>query len=330
MERKTMIHAGGALLLALGGFAASPALAGGASLPVASDGTLVLPLERAPAVVEGSRGTLQPGQRRDALAEFPARIDTPEEYRRFSETYKALIPAYASKSGQPEAAPESVIGSDRRFRLYAKESGYPYRAIGLLTFNQAGGSYSCTGWLVGKDTVATAGHCVHQGGGGVWSTNMVFYPARNSSSSPYGSCTAKRLYSVSGWTTSGNSEFDYGAVKLNCTIGNTTGWLGRVHTTSSQVGLSVLIAGYPGDKTAGTQWGGGGDIYVSEPRKTRYMIDTAGGQSGAPVLEADRGGSCAGACGVAIHAYGASGGYNSATRITSAVSTNLGNWVAAP
>jgi glutamyl endopeptidase len=213
------------------------------------------------------------------------------------------------------------------------ESGFPYRAIGLLTYNQGGGSFVCSGWLIGPNTVATAGHCVNAGRGGPWSTNMRFYPGRNGASAPFGFCSARTLFSVVGWVTSGNEEYDYGAVKLNCTVGNVTGWFGFYATGFSQVGLSVLLTGYPAEKPSATQWGGGGDINVSQVRKTRYMIDTSGGQSGAPVIEADRGASasnCFGACGVAIHAYGVSGGFNSGTRINSEVASNLLSWRNAP
>ncbi len=34
----------------------------------------------------------------------------------------------------------------------------------------------CTGWLIGKDTVATAGHCVHEGGGGTITVELDIVP----------------------------------------------------------------------------------------------------------------------------------------------------------
>ncbi|MFD2451399.1 trypsin-like serine peptidase [Ideonella paludis] len=140
------------------------------------------------------------------------------------------------------------------------------------------------------------------------------------------------MHSVTGWTSSANPEYDYGAARLNCTVGNTTGWLGRAWTTASQVGVPIGIFGYPGDKLSGTQWGGAGAVAVSEARKTRYPIDTAGGQSGAPVVQADGTGpgTCQGDCGIAIHAYAASGGNNSGTRITQAVNNNLQTWINQP
>lgn len=310
---------------------ASAAQADNKNLPTASDGTMPSAIVTSTESGGAFAGQTKRGVRLDAEAEFPASRLTAAEQAVFAATFKPKIAPYASAAEALD--PESVIDSDRRFRVYPQESGYPYRAVGLLTFNQGSGSFSCTAWLISNNTVATAGHCVHSGGStGVWSTNVVFYPARNGGVSPYGSCTATRLHSVTGWTTSANPEYDYGAARLNCTIGNSTGWLGRAWTTASQVGLPIGLFGYPGDKLSGTQWGGNSKVALSEARKTRYPIDTAGGQSGAPVVQADGTGpgTCQGDCGIAIHAYAASGGNNSGTRITQAVNNNLQTWINQP
>lgn len=219
-----------------------------------------------------------------------------------------------------EASPESVIGPDGRVRITTTTT-YPYRAIAHVTSSIGG----CTGWLISDDTVATAGHCVHTGGsGGSWATNVRVYPGRNGSSLPYGSCTAARLYSVTGWTSSKNRDYDYGAIKLNCTVGNTTGWFGFRWTSSSLTGQASYIAGYPGDKTYGTLWRHNDQIRITQTRRLYYANDTAGGQSGAPVWN---GTSTCNPCGIAIHAYGVdSTGYNGGTRITEAVFNNLVAW----
>ena len=301
--------------------------------PVSSDGSLAVTslLPTAPQI--GFKGQWKPGMPTDLESEFPASRLTAAEMAEFAATYKPKMPPSVAGTGSDNTG-ESVLNSDRRFRVYPQESGYPYRAVGLLTFTQGTGNYTCTAWLISADTLATAGHCVHSGGGsGVWSTNVRFYPGRNGSSAPYGSCTAKRLNSVTGWTRDANELYDYGSVKLNCTVGNTTGWLGRWWTTSSQVNLPIAILGYPGDKTSSTQWGGAGRVAASETRKTRYFVDTAGGQSGAPVIQADGTGpgGCEGDCGIAIHAYGADGlGRNSGTRITESVNANLVTWINTP
>src|SRR3712207_1643051 len=64
------------------------------------------------------------------------------------------------------ASPESVIAADGRYQITGPTT-YPYRAIAHITTSRGG----CTGCLIGVDTVATAGHCVHSGGsGGTWAT----------------------------------------------------------------------------------------------------------------------------------------------------------------
>jgi glutamyl endopeptidase len=215
----------------------------------------------------------------------------------------------------------SIIGADTR-TLVTPTTVYPARAIGLLTFT---GGF-CTGWLIGKDTVVTAGHCVHAGAGGTWRANVRFYPGRNGSSSPYGSCTAKRLHSVTGWTSSSDEKYDYGSVKLNCTVGNTTGWFG-FFSSSSLTGLPATVAGYPDDKPL-TQWKATGSITVTQDRQLFYKNDTRPGQSGSPVYYNRSG---CGFCSMAIHAYGVHGSSphstnNHGTRIISAVYNNLLAW----
>jgi glutamyl endopeptidase len=238
--------------------------------------------------------------------------------------YKPVVPDY----GKNRPLQESVIGDDSRYRIYPSESGYPERAIGQITFTKGGQNFICTGWMYSKDTVGTAGHCVHSGGpSGVWHTNVKFYPGKNGASLPFGFCTAKRLSSVDGWVKSKLDTYDYGAIKLNCNVGNNTGWFGIFWQNATLAGFPVQVSGYPGDKTAGTQWSTSGDIGVSEAKKSRYKHDSYGGQSGGPVFQTDRiGPSCNGPCVNSIHAYGVQNGWNSGTRINQEVYNNLILW----
>lgn len=221
----------------------------------------------------------------------------------------------------------SIIGADTRTRVNPT-TVYPARAIALITFS---GGW-CTGWFISKDTVATAGHCVHSGGSsGNWRSNVKVYPGRNGTSSPYGSCTAKRLYSVSGWTGSGDETYDYGAIKLNCTVGNTTGWFGFFWQTATLNGLSTTVAGYPDDKASTNsypQWKATGSIAVTQTRQVFYKHDTRPGESGGPIYYNKSG---CGQCSLGIHAYGVHGSSphnanNHGTRITQSVFNNLVAW----
>ena len=215
-----------------------------------------------------------------------------------------------------DRARSSIIGNDSRVKINNTRQ-YPYRAIALITF--AAGR--CTGWLIDSNTVATAGHCVAPGNG------RGFYPrssyrisaGANGAARPYGSCTAKELWSNPNWVNKGLDTFDYAAIVLNCNVGNTVGWFGFFSQAASLLNHPTIISGYPGDKPL-TQWRSTDKVRVSQAQRLFYQNDTLGGQSGAPVWENRPNGPF----GSAIHAYGTYSGppfksNNHGTRITKAV-----------
>src|SRR4051794_37604445 len=226
----------------------------------------------------------------DSLANIGANRET-------SSQRAALL---AKKAVAAPLGQESVIGQDTRVRVNPTTT-YPARATVLITFSAG----RCTGWLINANTVVTAGHCVHPGGGGSFypTGSYLVFPGRNGTSSPYGSCTARWLASVTAWTVNGDDRYDYGAIKLNCSIGNTTGWYGYIWTSASLTGLPTIINGYPGDKPL-TQWRGTDLVRVTQVQRVFYQNDTIGGQSGAPVYYNRSG---CGTCAMAVHAYGTYG-----------------------
>lgn len=244
-----------------------------------------------------------------------------------------LLPADVDKllELKPISGPgsrEVILGWDTRVRNYTVN--YPASAVVLITFS--GGR--CTGFAIGADTVATAGHCVHTGGAsGSWRNRGSYriYPGYDHDWAPYGSCTAARLYSVNGWTESADERYDYGAIKLDCTVGNTVGWFGL--TNSGDLGLPVVISGYPGDKDL-EQWQSTDGVRAVSARQFFYANDTNGGMSGSPIWK-DRWseGKSIGPYVYAIHTYGTHGSsgphaiYNHGTRVVSPVLQNFVDWI---
>lgn len=296
-----------AALLATGSTAAAAAPPVPLDTPVSSDGSTV-----AVAPV-GATSNVQPGYRG---------------------TGKAISPRAKAPAGRGmEITPESIWGgSDDRIRITPTTS-YPASATVMITRN---GAAHCTGWMISANTVATAGHCVHSGSGGTWYSGLAVWPGRDGASAPYGSCGVYQSHSVSGWTSSGNEAYDYGALRLNCTVGNSTGWYGFWWQAASLAGTSTLINGYPGEKAFGEQWRGDSvarTVAVSEAEQVFYSNDTTGGMSGSPVYQNRSG---CGFCAMAIHAYGfphasyPHNAYNHGTRITQAKFNNLVAWKDAP
>ncbi|WP_225891024.1 trypsin-like serine peptidase [Streptomyces dioscori] len=231
--------------------------------------------------------------------------------------------------GAPPPLPETVHGPDDRVQI-TDTSVYPWRVhCYLLITTRDNVRYQGTGWLIGPHTIATAGHVVYIKGSGVaardgWAQSIQVMPGRNGASLPFGSITCTNFRSVTGWTDNGDENFDYGAIITPSDIGSTVGWFGfGVWSDSDLLKTTGNIAGYPGDKAAGTLWYAARGIDSVAARKVYYDIDTAGGQSGSSVYRVDN----SDRFGFAIHAYGGAR-VNSGTRFTTPVYNNYVTWKA--
>lgn len=227
----------------------------------------------------------------------------------------------------PEMRARTVHGPDNRVRIN-NTADYPWRVHASLLITAADNSqWIGTGWFIGPRTLVTAGHVVYIKNSGVagrdgWVKSIRVMPGRNGSTLPFGSVTSTSFRSVSGWTSNGDQNFDYGAILLSTDLGNRTGWFGFGVYSDADLQASVgNISGYPGDQPSGTQWYDARRIASVSSRKVHYDIDTFGGQSGSAVYRIVNGGRY----GFAIHAYGGAV-TNSGTRIITAVYNNLVAW----
>jgi glutamyl endopeptidase len=271
----------------------------------------------------------------------PARVDGTEAVKGHIRTEAALANLFTAPEdkglrdigeasfGRPPPVPETVHGPDDRIKI-SNTAVYPWRAHASLLITAADNSmWIGTGWFIGPHTLMTAGHVVHIKNSGVagrdgWVKKIQVMPGRNGSSLPYGSVTSTVFRSTTGWTGSGDENYDYGAIIIPTQLGNTVGWFGfGVYSDADLLAASGNISGYPGDKPAGTQWYDFRRIASVNSRKVYYDIDTAGGQSGSAVYRIIGGGRY----GIAIHAYGGAT-TNSGTRIVTPVFNNMVAWKA--
>ena len=240
------------------------------------------------------------------------------------------LPDIAEASfGPPPPLAETVHGADDRVQI-TSTTGYPWRVhASLLITARDGSRWIGTGWFIGPHTLMTAGHVVYIKNSGIagrdgWVRSIDVMPGRNGSSLPYGTVRSSNFRSVLGWTNNGDQNFDYGAIIIPTNLGNTTGWFGfGVFSDSDLLSSMGNIAGYPGDKPAGTLWYAARRIASVNSRKVYYDIDTFGGQSGSAVYRIINGGRY----GIAIHAYGGAT-TNSGTRIVNPVFNNMVAWKA--
>ncbi|MGH8877589.1 MAG: trypsin-like serine protease, partial [Stackebrandtia sp.] len=200
---------------------------------------------------------------------------------------------------------KSIFEPDGRTR--STTSWAPASATVQMTYlNDAGDRVQfCTGFMISPDTVATAGHCVYDLENDEWISGRGFlaFPGRDGvDSAPYGSCAAESFHAVDLLTEEGNREYDYGAVKLDCEVGTSTGTYGYFWQSDSLDDFRAVTRGYPADQEYGTQWSADDRIRETHDRQVFHRADTVGGQSGSPLYDwLDR---CSGPCVMAVHAQG--------------------------
>jgi len=138
--------------------------------------------------------------------------------------------------------------------------GYAYnsfqaRTAGKVFFTNSVNhlNYVCSGTIVnseGRNTVWTAGHCVHGGAGGLFHSNWVFVPSYQNGWAPYGYWSARQLWTMNSWMSSTDYTSDIGAAVMNTNFG---GWhiadyLGSQGITWNQSKyMTVTSFGYPQD-----------------------------------------------------------------------------------
>ena len=264
-------------------------------------------------------GTEDVGHRLVTRAEASAALNVPD--------LSGLRDIAVASYGEGPTLTETVHGTDDRVQI-TNTGVYPWRAhASLLITARDGSRWIGTGWFIGPHTLMTAGHVVFITNSGVagrdgWVRSIQVMPGRNGNTLPYGSVTSTNLRTVTGWTSSGDQNYDYGAIILPTDLGSQTGWFGfGVYNDATLTASVGNISGYPGDKPSGTQWYAARQIASVGPRKVYYDIDTAGGQSGSAVYRIVNGQRYA----VAVHAYGGAT-TNSGTRIVTPVYNNMLAW----
>ena len=236
--------------------------------------------------------TPQPG----AGARFDIAQDDPQ--------YQAMLGGNLPQTTPPFVPPANPadFGNYAPFNRFTWQEAnnivYPISTVGKLFFTQRGVNFVCSASVIQRSTLATAGHCVHDGSNNVagWSTNVLFCPSQNPAGSPRGCWAGTTLSTSFQWFSASNIDRDIGCIvtrtfgtTINNRVGNVTGWLGRAWNWPSR--QSTFAWGYPqaapfaGNRlitTASTEWYQL-DRNPAETQLSKYIgNDMTGGSSGGP------------------------------------------------
>jgi len=145
----------------------------------------------------------------------------------------AAEPAEPESLWEPELAPRSGLTPlNRRFTslMAANQiTTYPRRAMVKVLFSGRGGNYSCSGTLIDRNLVITAGHCVYDYDNREMFSDFVIIPAYDyyaANSEPFGRSGATRAMWWLDYSRYADYSYDIGLIKLRTPLGDYTGWLG--------------------------------------------------------------------------------------------------------
>lgn len=192
--------------------------------------------------------------------------------------------------GQPPQRPNG--GPKTKGAEYRAAAETPVSHIGKVFFTLGGTDYVCSANAVvssNENTVATAGHCLKDGGGS-WASKFAFVPAYDDGNAPYGVWAANAVYTTSQWARSGDISYDTGFAVVSNPNGSTSlsDTVGASGVAFNQArGLQYKAFGYP----AGTPYDGS-SLYSCSGTATQdpfgqtqsqgIPCDMTGGSSGGP------------------------------------------------
>lgn len=185
----------------------------------------------------------------------------------------------------PDTLDKAVFGYDDRTTI-SKPGEYPYSAVAYIEVRgKCGCDWTCSGFMISKNAMATAAHCLVCEEHNQWVDCMTMYFGYKNEKNYTYRYTDPATYWHSSSYQNGNYPVteDYAYLKLQKNVGDKVGWFGVRHSTAPAYAENFIISGY--------RWGvlksSYGSITPDGDKLYRYTIDTEPGYSGCPVYDSE-------------------------------------------
>jgi V8-like Glu-specific endopeptidase len=127
--------------------------------------------------------------------------------------------------------------------------------VGALFEHDASGAHFCTASVVaspGEDLLITAAHCISNGDGSGYKSDIVFIPGYHDGAAPYGIWTPARLLVAPQWANSADPAFDVGFIVLQPHDGENIQQVLGANQLGYDTGYQyrVRVTGYPSSADA--------------------------------------------------------------------------------
>lgn len=231
-------------------------------------------------------------------AQRSARVDVPGGLGGAKADHLATRVATTNYKGSGGITPQAYgtsgvpFTSGRYYGGTGVATTYPYRLAGKLYFKDpAGNTYWCTGSMIRKGIVVTAGHCLNSGSG-TWYNSWTYIPGYQNGYAPFGTWTNWAYGEITvDWLTGGGGVpnlRDWAILVFNRdgsgnTIGDYTGWFGYQYP--SFFGQNISQLGYPANMDSGN-WmqRTHSNVAFYGSNNGTWGSDESGGSSGGPLV----------------------------------------------
>ena len=148
---------------------------------------------------------------------------------------------------------------------------------------------TCTGFMVGPHTIATAAHCLYNPEFGGWASSAFVTPGIDGLNAPFGTEWATSFDVSPSWVQTLRLNADYGVITLGSdALGTATGWFDVSTPSDSELGTGVFAsAGYGTSGQYGTLWRMPRPQLLADYDEDflAYNWGTTTGESGAPIFD---------------------------------------------